>query len=91
MIREYGGKRVIYSKLQYEGLIIELKGECLVARQYYKNEYNTYLPEETYTIIDSISLKNKKTELSKIREISKQLKTGNYVISEEVVEKLEKK
>lgn len=85
MINSFAKKRVVGPKDVYCGLIVEAKDGGMVARKYYKNEYGTYLAEEDYYDIFLPDVHKKKTDLAKIREISRQLETGNYAISLEAI------
>ena len=88
MIIKFVGKRVIQPREHYCGLIVERKDYGLVARRYYKNEYDTYVAETDYQRIFLPDVHKKKTEMGKVREISRQLETGNYAISREAIELL---
>ena len=82
---KYGYKVVIKNKAFHEGLIVEIVNETVVAREYYKNEFNEREVSNSGFEIDIIPVTRKKTPIGQMREISKQLGTGNYAIDEEII------
>lgn len=82
---KYGYKVVIKNKDFHEGLIVEIVNETVVAREYYKNEFNEREVSNSGFEIDIIPVARKKTPIGQMREISKQLGTGNYAIDEEII------
>ena len=85
MNKEYAKKKVVTSDEQHVGIIVEEKDGDLIARSYYKNEFKTYIAEEKFYPLDVIKVQKMRTEVSKVREISRQLGTGHYVISEDAI------
>lgn len=84
-LNKYGYKVVVKNEDFYEGLVVEIVNDTVVAREYYKNEFNERQVRNSRFEIDIIPVARKKTPIGQMREISKQLGTGNYAIDEDVI------
>lgn len=82
---KYGYKEVVKNEDFHEGLIVEIVNGTVVAREYYKNEFNEREVSNSRFEIDIIPVVRKKTPIGQMREISKQLGTGNYAIDEDII------
>ena len=80
MIREYGKKRVVAECMPDMSIVIEQKGGDLVAKIYERDWFNRCTPKFTYRLLDIKRVQNISIEIRKVREITRQLGTGGYVI-----------
>jgi len=85
-MNKYGQKTLLKSGEFYEGIVVEIMGDGrLVAREYYKNEYDELQVGDPIKEIDFVIVAGMKTPIGKMREITKQLGHGNFAIEEEVL------
>ena len=81
----YGHKKVVAFDEFNEGLIVECMNEKIVCREYIKNEYGERQLTNYEKEIDLVKVAKMKTPIGQMREISKQLGTGNFAIDELVI------
>ena len=80
MIKEYGKKRVVAECIPDMSVIIEEKDGNLVAKVYERDRFNQCTPKFTYRLLDIKRVQSISIEIRKVREITRQLGTGGYVI-----------
>ena len=81
----YGRKKVVAFNEFNEGLIVECMNEKIVCREYIKKEYGERQLTNYEKEIDLVEVAKMKTPIGQMREISKQLGTGNFAIDELVI------
>lgn len=84
-MKKYGYKMVVKFDEFREGWIVEFVNGKLMAREYIKNEFRETVQTGGEKEIDFVKVISKKTEIGKMREITKQLGHGNFVIDEGVI------
>lgn len=86
LLQKYGYKTLLKSGEPYEGIVVEIMGDGkIVAREYYKNDYNELQVGDPIQEIDFVIVSRMRTPIGKMREITKQLGHGNFAIEEEVL------
>ena len=84
-MNKYGKKIVLEADTFQEGLVVELVNGEIICREYYKNEYEEKQVEGDGIKIDFVAVAEKKTPISQMREIARQIGNSNFAIDKSVV------
>lgn len=85
MIEEYGTKKVVTDFDKSKSIIIEQKNGELVARIYERDVFNKCISEYSHRKLDIKRVQKINDAVAKVREITRQLGTGGYVIHKDVL------
>lgn len=86
-MKKYGRITIVTPGVFTEGLIVEVMSGDVVARKYYKSEYDE--PQVSGEIeIDIIAVARMTTPTAQMKEIAAQIGTNKFFIDEEVISKI---
>lgn len=90
-MREYGGKPVIEHGEFREATVVEVNSECeVVARKYYKNEFEEKQAGDYVADIDIIPVVIESKPNAQMEELTRQIQSEDFVVDESVVDLIER-